>query len=388
LQQAQKMDVIGQLAGGVAHDFNNILASVLGFTSLALDRYGDRVDGKLAEYLGAVITAGERGRDLVAKMLAFSRSAPASAPSRVAAAEVVREIAGMLGALLPSSIHLELVLPADLPPVQADPVDLHQVLLNLALNARDAILERGRLSIGLALEPAAQGICDACHAAYAGPFIVLSVTDDGPGIEPAARSRVFDPFYTTKPVGKGTGLGLSVVHGVMHKSGGHIRLASSAGGTTFDLLFRPAVDTGTGAEGRAAALSPAACAGLRVLLADDEPLMRTYLEELLTGAGATVTVAHDGLEAWTRFEQAPAHFDAVISDQTMPGLSGIELLERIGVASPAVTRLLSSGYSERIEPQRLAERGIHFLPKPIDPRRLFDLLAASPRPDGRSDRVA
>ncbi|MEQ8661748.1 MAG: ATP-binding protein, partial [Gammaproteobacteria bacterium] len=390
LQQTQKMEAIGQLTGGVAHDFNNILCSVLGFAALARRRFDAAGEPKLAAYLEAITSAGERGRDLVAKMLAFSRSDVGAAPHALAAAVVVREALDMLAVVIPSSITLEASLDPAAPTVLADAAELHQALVNLVLNARDAVGERGHIRVSLQARANAEGECDACHHRFAGNFVELAVHDDGCGIAPAAVARLFEPFFTTKEVGRGTGLGLAVVHGVVHGAGGHVQVDSRPGsGTTMRLLLRRADPAHPAAPAAPAALPGApSLHGRRILLADDEPLVRQLVGEMLEQAGATVTTAVDGVDAAQRLRAAPQAFDLLVTDQTMPRLTGSELVAAAHALHPGLPVLMISGYGHDLDLARLHDAGVRLLGKPVDESALLeaiaDLLADGPSPGPRA----
>jgi len=377
MQQAQKMESLGQLTGGVAHDFNNILCSVLGFAALAQRRLGDTVDGRLEDYLQAITSAGERGRDLVAKMLAFSRSDVADAPSALEPCAVVQDALNMLAAVIPSSITLDEELAAETPPIMADRVELHQAVVNLVVNARDAISEHGHIHVALQTCRGAGEECDACHRPIEGEFVELVVSDDGSGIDAAHIARVFEPFFTTKQVGRGTGLGLAVIHGVTHRAGGHVRLTSRPGqGTVVRLLFPRAAEgaertTPTEARGSTAP----SLEGVRVLVADDEPLIRRLLSELLMQAGAHVTTAPDGNAAQRVLQETAAACDVLVTDQTMPGMTGTALIEKARELRPHLAAVLLSGFGESHDIARLQRAGVRFLPKPIDETLLLDVIA-------------
>ena len=377
MQQAQKMESIGQLTGGVAHDFNNILCSVLGFAALAQRRLHNTADDRLTDYLQAITSAGERGRDLVAKMLAFSRSDVADAPCALEPHAVVRDALNMLAAVIPSSISLDEELAEATPPIMADPVELHQALVNLVVNARDAIGEHGHIRVALRTCRGAREECDACHRPIEGEFVELVVSDDGSGIDPAHIARVFEPFFTTKQVGSGTGLGLAVVHGVTHRAGGHVRITSRTGaGTEVRMLLpRAAEDVARSAPIEASAPPVPSLHGVRVLVADDEPLIRRLLSELLTQAGAHVTTARDGNAAHRLLRETPAVCDVLVTDQTMPGLTGSALIEKARELRPDLAAVLLSGFGESSDIARLQQIGVRFLPKPIDENLLLDAIA-------------
>jgi PAS domain S-box-containing protein len=239
LLQAQKMEALGQLTGGIAHDFNNILGAVLGYTNLTLDRYRAELPEKAVSYLSEVQQAGERARDLVAKMLAYSRGSRGEVQV-VAVEPLLREVLRMLAASLPSSVEISTRAAADVPAIRIDPLRLHQVLTNLILNARDALDGQGRVELVLGFNPGLSGQCSACHAVFQGDYVELCVRDNGPGIPPEVLPRIFDPFFSTKPVGKGTGMGLAMVMGILQEAGGHVLVETAPGtGTAFRLLFPP-----------------------------------------------------------------------------------------------------------------------------------------------------
>jgi len=370
LSQAQKMEALGQLTGGVAHDFNNILASVLGYSSLALQRFGAANPPKLADYLGEVIRAGERARDLVAQMLAFSRG-ETSEVSPLAPAPLVEQMMKMLRPILPSSIDIRLDLAHDLPAVAANAVQLQQVLLNLCINARDATLGVGSITIAARCARFVHADCASCHQQFSGNFIALSVSDNGQGITEAQRTRIFEPFYTTGTDQKGTGMGLATVHGIVHRHGGHIGLESQpAVGSTFTIAL-PVADaaqrqsSGTATEGDASAL-PKAGWPARILVVDDEPSLAICTAEILDFAGFVTTVETDSELAARRFEAAPDDFDLIITDQTMPRLTGHQLSVIVLKRRPNLPVLLVTGHSTVVDEQQALALGIRcYLRKPV-----------------------
>jgi PAS domain S-box-containing protein len=238
LAQAQKMQAIGQLTGGIAHDFNNMLAGILGFAELAQERARQLDDTSLPLFLAEIYRAGERARDLVAKMLAFSRGRDVSTPEPVLLAAAIPEMMKMLRPVLPATIMIRTELDPAAPPVVLDTVELQQILMNLCINARDAMNSDGWIIIEVRRVTLANAVCNSCHAQFSGDHIELSVSDNGPGMDAATLQRIFEPFFTTKEVGKGTGMGLAMVHGIVHDRHGHIVVESQPGaGSRFRLLF-------------------------------------------------------------------------------------------------------------------------------------------------------
>jgi PAS domain S-box-containing protein len=376
--QAQKMEAIGQLTGGIAHDFNNILASILGYAGLALTRYAPDKNGKLAEYLREIYQGGERARDLVAQMLAFSRGASGELmPCDLR--PLVKEAGKLLAATLPSSIDLRLHMDEDVPPIATDAVQLHQIVLNLCINSRDAIDDQGRIEIALHQLRDVDLVCASCHGEISGDFVALAVTDTGCGIEPGLLPRVFDPFFSTKDIGKGSGMGLAVVHGFVHDCGGHIGLESTPGqGTSFRLLFPVAEAESRGAGGDAhGEVAPVTGSGdgAHILVVDDEESVARFVGDLLEGWGYRVTVLTDSSSA---LEWAEAHPDAAalaILDQTMPAMTGMDLAKVLRRITARLPVILCTGNSDRIDAMQLHEAGIDaLLGKPYDPRLLHTTL--------------
>jgi two-component system cell cycle sensor histidine kinase/response regulator CckA len=249
LRQAQKMEAIGQLAGGIAHDFNNILTGILGYLSLAAENRAARSDAKLARHLGQANLAAQRARELIAQLLTFSRGRKGR-PQPLALAALVEDALRLLASSLPSTLELETAFAPGLPRVMFDPVQLEQVVLNLCINARDAMAGSGRLRVGARVteEPT---LCASCRRRVEGRSVELWVADEGAGIAPEVRDRIFEPFFSTKEVGRGSGMGLATVHGIVHEHGGHIVVESTPGrGATFRIRLAPL------AEGVAAASEP------------------------------------------------------------------------------------------------------------------------------------
>jgi PAS domain S-box-containing protein len=381
LRQAQKMEAIGQLTGGIAHDFNNILQAILGNLVLAEERQAELGDERLGRYLERAHQASQRARDLIQQMLTFSRGQRGERrPASLAA--LTREGLKLLRSSLPATLELRTELDEALPAVPADPVQVEQVLMNLCINARDAMEGAGAIAVSVRAAEYGRATCASCRQRVSGRFVELAVRDSGAGIEPRVRDRMFDPFYSTKQVGKGSGMGLAMVHGIVHQHGGHVLVESEPGkGAEFRVLFEwptgaPAGRApGTGEAPRAA--PPARLAG-RVLVADDETLIREFLAEMLEGWGLEVVARADGEEARDAFAEDPQSFDAVITDQTMPRLTGLQLARLVTRMRPGLPVILCTGYGEDLEPRALESAGVRTLAKkPIEPQRLRELLAAA-----------
>ena len=368
LLQAQKQEAIGQLAGGIAHDFNNLLAVVLGNAELAFDRRGEPDPDDAATYLQAIIRAGERARDLVRKMFALSRSAGVRDVSPCDLGPLIDEAIDLLRAAIPSSIEITTDIAADLPPVRLSAVDLHQLLANLIINARDAVGERGRIVVTYRLHQPRRFTCDACRGQFAGDHVELTVRDDGCGIASEHRARLFEPYFTTKETGKGTGLGLAVVLGLLHEAGGHVLVESTPGeGAAFRLLL-PAQPASSPVAAPSPPLAGRGDAGpeRHLLVVDDEAAVATMLGEMLERRGYRATIITSSQDAWARFQADPDAFDGVISDLTMPHLGGIALLTRIRELRPHLPVVLCSGYHDPLDAATLpSHRFSAILQKPV-----------------------
>lgn len=375
LQQAQKMEALGQLSGGIAHDFNNILAAILGYSSLALDRLVSDKSGKLAAYLREVIAASERGRDLIRKVLTFTRTQPDAGASVVAPAAVVEEALAMLRPSIPAGIEIRSELDASLR-VRIDAGELNQVLVNLVINARDAIEDQGEILIRVRRVQARNEVCAISQQRLFGPFVAIEVRDSGVGIRPEHLPRLFDPFFTTKDVGKGTGLGLSMVQGIVRRAKGHVLVDTEPGrGSCFRLLFTE-VDAGNDGGAAAKAQGARAGTGQRVWIVDDEASVAGYLAELLEGAGYRVRPFFHPEAVLAAFADDARAVDLVITDLTMPGMSGLMLAERLRSVRPDLPVVLCSGYSDHVNRDDLAARGIRrVFAKPVTAHGLLEALA-------------
>jgi PAS domain S-box-containing protein len=372
LLQAQKMDGIGRLAGGIAHDFNNLLTAILGYVEMArLDLPADLpVDHALKSDLDEIGTAGDRAASLTRQLLAFA-SKQIVAPVRLDLSALVADILRMLRPLLGENIVIETVLESGIGTIEADPGMIQQLLVNLSVNARDAMPDGGRLIIETAAEVVTEAYAAAHPGAGAGSYVCLSVTDTGCGMSEEVRAHLFEPFFTTKERGKGTGLGLATCHGIVRQLGGHIRVFSEEGsGTTFR-IFLPRTDGPASVLPARAAVSPAPTGTETVLVVEDEAIVRRLAVLGLRAQGYTVIEASSGAEALEIVGRVAHQLDLVVSDVVMPGISGPELVKRLAVVAPGVRCLLVSGHAEAaVLPDGLTGIGASFLPKPFTPERL------------------
>lgn len=380
LRQAQKMEAIGQLTGGFAHDFNNILTSVIGWLVMGQERAEARGDATLARQLGQAQQGAQRGRDLIVQMLAFARRR--QVPRRtLALAPLLRQALPLLAATLPSSIELDaagLGADADSPQVEADAVQLEQVLLNLCLNARDALPGRGRIRVALGTHGGGAH-CRSCGRRLAeGRWVELRVEDEGSGIAPEVMQRMFEPFFSTKEVGRGSGMGLAMVHGIVHDHGGHLLVDSVPGrGACFRVLLPPAAAPAAPDDAVPAAAPPPRAAALagRVLLVEDDPLVGDYLAELLAGWGLETQLQRDPRRALAWLGSADAPAQLLLTDHTMPHMTGLELAAAARAVQPGLPVLLVSAHADDFDAGTLADHGVHAaLAKPVDAARLRGLL--------------
>jgi len=383
LRQAQRMEAIGHLTGGIAHDFNNLLTSMLGYTVMAQEQAEQLQHERLGKYLARVQRSAEKARDLIQQMLTFSRGSRGK-PQTVALDVVLSDFIKLVDSTLPATVELDTQLAQDLPPVLVDPVQLEQVLMNLCINARDAMGSVGQLSVSLGLEVHETAVCASCQQSVQGRFVALTVSDNGPGIDPLVRARMFEPFFSTKVSGQGSGMGLSMVHGIVHEYGGDILLQSAPGaGATFRILIPvlsqvldPAVQ---GAAIRPQALQWSALQG-RVAVVDDDVLVAEFMGELLEGWGLSARLFCDAEQASELLLADPYAWDFVILDQSMPRLSGLQLARRLLAARADLPIVLYTGFSDALAEAEVLEQGLKaLLTKPLDQARLHGLLRASLR---------
>ena len=375
LQHAQKLEAIGQLTGGIAHDFNNILGAILGFTGLTLDRFRPQLPDKAVDYLNEVQKAGERARDLIQKMLAFARGSGGEILV-LDPRPLVREVIKMLASTLPSSLELGEQVAATVPAIRIDPVQLHQILTNLVINARDATNGEGHIEVGLRTTRLEGEICDVCHQPIRGEFVELYVKDDGSGIPPGVLPKIFDPFFTTKEVGRGSGMGLAMVMGILREHDAHILVETRDGhGSTFRLFFHPANGHAPDAAVPVTETATPETGGKHVLVVDDEVSLGALLGEILDANGYRATVYANPRGALEAYRANPGEYDAVITDQTMPGMTGVELVRELLALRPELPVLMVSGYSDKVDAETAEKHGIRrFFYKPVESATLLAAL--------------
>jgi two-component system, cell cycle sensor histidine kinase and response regulator CckA len=370
-RQSQKMEAIGRLAGGVAHDFNNLLTVINGYGELVLDNLGER--DPLRAYAQEIRTAGDRAADLTRQLLAFSRRQLLQ-PQVLQLNTAIAQIENMLRRLLGEDVALQVSLDPELGRVRVDPGQVEQVVVNLAVNARDAMPNGGRLCIETANVQLDEDYTRKRAGVQPGPYVMLAVSDSGSGMDAETQRHIFEPFFTTKPKGQGTGLGLSTVYGIVKQSGGEVRFYSEAGrGTTFK-VYLPRVDVPE--ERVPEAALPAPGAGQTILVVEDEDAVRSLTCTILESAGYTTLAAANAEEALEIDGNAGA-LHLMVTDVVMPGRSGRELALRMVELRPALPVLYVSGYTGNAVVQHgVQDDGIHFLQKPFSPRALLTAVAA------------
>ena len=372
LRQAQKMEAVGRLAGGVAHDFNNVMTVILGYSAVLLQELSQNSSARY--FVQEIQRAGERCAALTGQLLAFSRKQMLH-PVSLDLHRVIRDLMALLKSLIGE--HISIVLQLDPLPlwVKADAVQLEQVLLNLAVNARDAMPHGGTLTIDTR-QVSREAVWGSDHdTRTARTYVRLRVHDTGTGIDPATKAKIFEPFFTTKPPGRGTGLGLSTVYGIVHQSGGTITVESAVGQGTTMTVFLPEVVPPLTALPPVQS-EPAHTTGTEIiLLVEDEPAVRLLTQHILRTHGYTVHEAEDGFQALDLIRRNALHIDLLLTDLVMPGMNGKELAMRLRSHFAELKVLYMSGYSDN-PPVTGDEAQGHttFLQKPFSPEDLIRMV--------------
>jgi PAS domain S-box-containing protein len=368
LRQAQKMEAIGTLAGGIAHDFNNMLAIIIGNAEIAIDDL-EEMDGP-RHNIEQILKASGRARGLVKQILTFSRKSDKE-KKPVSLASLLKETYEMLRSSLPTTIDMSLQIGTGADIIRADSSQIQQVIVNLATNAAYAMRENGgELAITLSdIIFDIDGIGPDPEMPP-GRYLQVTVKDTGSGMTDEVRSRIFEPFFTTKETGQGTGMGLAVVHGIVKSHGGAITVTSKVGKGSNFVVYLPETSGVPEKEGTAVSLPTG---HEHILFVDDEPAVVEMTETLLHRLGYHVTSLTDSREAWERFARDPSRFDLIITDQTMPGMTGLTLAEKMMQVRPDLRMILMTGYSETVSPEKAKEAGIReFVMKPLVKKELAE----------------
>jgi PAS domain S-box-containing protein len=387
LRQAQKLESVGRLAAGVAHDFNNLLTVINGYSRLLLDtlKAGDPLRDDVEE----IHKAGERAAGLTQQLLAFSRKQFLQ-PRVLDLNRVVDEMRPMLARLMGEDVEVCVQLQAEATTICADPHQLQQVLMNLAVNSRDAMPHGGKFSIETGFVEWGESQVQSRPGAQAGPYVMLAVRDTGVGMNEETLGHIFEPFFTTKGVGKGTGLGLSTIHGIVEQSGGYVEAESELGrGTTFK-IYMPRVVDAQADSGKPEAV-PASGGQETVLVVEDQAEVRRYTATALKAYGYQVIQAENADEALLLGERESGRIDLILTDVVMPSLSGRELADRLRERWPGMKVLFMSGYTDdTMVHHGVLQKDVEFIQKPFSPAQLAikvrEMLAAPGGPAGRRSR--
>lgn len=382
IQQMQKMESLGQLTGGIAHDFNNMLAIIMGYTELSVTVANKLEDKKLIKYLEQVNMGSQRAKELVMQMLVFSRTSEASVDKEnLLVIKSLNEIGLMLKPLLSSSIILNIINSDNALVIHADAVVLNQILMNLCINAKDSMVDdQGNIDIEASQVELNKEVCSSCFNLISGHFIQIEVKDNGAGISETQLNKIFEPFYTTKEVGKGSGMGLSMVHGLMHKHQGHLVVDSTEGiGSSFKLLF-PVIQEGSAKnliKDEPRIQEEVVNTQGRVLIVDDEVAIAGFLKEYLEDKGYQVQVINSSKEALEYFLKHYDVINLVITDYTMPDMTGVQLASEMLICSPDMPILLCSGYSQQINKEKALSLNLKgYIEKPINTTVLLEEIKA------------
>jgi signal transduction histidine kinase len=343
LLQSQKMEAVGSLAGGVAHDFNNLLTVILGYTELLREHLSEDTSG--LEYADEIHLAAHRAADLTNQLLAFSRRQIAM-PKVVSLNEVVKQVDKMLSRIIGEDIQLDTRLAGGVQPVRVDPAQIQQVIMNLAVNARDAMPQGGRLTIETSDMELNSEYAGRHIGVDAGLYTLLTVSDTGCGMDEATKARLFEPFFTTKEKGKGTGLGLSIVYGIVKQSGGEILVYSEPGQGTVFKIYLPVVAATPETLRPESEDKLGAPAAETVLLVEDDQQVRSLTRAMLTSRGYDVLEAPTPRDALKLIVEQEKHIDLLLTDIVMPGMNGADLARHATASRPGICVLYMSGYTE------------------------------------------
>ena len=366
------MEAIGSLAGGIAHDFNNILTPILGYTEMMLAMPGTRDD--MRGFMAEILAASQRAKDLVTQILTFSRQSDGDLRS-ISVSQIIREVLALMRASLPPTIEIKRAIKTENDKVLADSTQLHQVLMNLCTNAGHALKEDGgALEVTLSDLMLAERVHSEFPSLPGGHYVRITVKDNGTGMDAATMERVFEPFFTTKRSGEGTGMGLSVAHGIVTSYHGGISVESREGeGTSFHVVLPVAEEESVPQQKKV--VGDITGGGQRILFVDDEPSIVKMEGQLLSALGYDPELYTQSPDALAAFEEDPAKFDLVITDQVMPEMTGCELAERILELRPDMPIILCTGFTETCSAEDAEKIGIRdFLMKPVSKRELAESI--------------
>jgi len=376
LLHSQKLEVVGNLTEGISHHFNNLLVTIVGYTEMLLNGYAKDDEEKQTRYLQEVYTASLKASELIAQMQFFSDGGE-SESKPLMLNQLLEDVMGILRSTLPSSIELHMQQEDNLPEVKTDAGLFHQIMMNMVINARDAMKSSGDLYIELKRVDISNAECSSCHQSFQGDYLELMIRDTGAGIDKAKIKRIFEPYYTTQPIGQGSGMGLSVVHGIMHNHAGHIQVDVEPGQYTAFKLYFPVADAeqlpSDEANDKPENFSEL-ISNARILLVDDEEAVVNFEMEFLNVNGYQVTYFVDPDDAIVAITKAPEAYDLVITDKVMPHIDGLELAGAITAIRPDLPVILCTGNKNLLPDINLECVGVRaLLTKPI---KGSDLLSA------------
>jgi PAS domain S-box-containing protein len=385
LRQAQKMEAVGMLAGGVAHDFNNLLTIITGYSQLILNNLG--LNDPNRHSVEQIMKAGERAAALTKQLLAFSRRQVLQ-PRVLDLNKLVTSISNMLQRLIGEDIDLRLVLPTDLGRVNADPGQIEQVVMNLVVNARDAMPKGGVLTLETSNINLDSNYAKAHIAVRSGPYVMIAVSDTGSGMDESTKARLFEPFFTTKGAGKGTGLGLSTVFGIVKQSGGSVEVYSEPGRGTSVKVYLPRIDQPVSLDAQVDRRSIGR-GSETVLLVEDDDMVRTLVRETLERDGYRILDAPGPLEARRISDLTKEPIQLLITDVIMPKVSGRELAEQLIESRPSMKVLYMSGYTDNaVVNSGILKKEVAFIQKPFTPAALAEKVREVLEGDGSRTRKA
>ncbi len=378
LYHSQKMDTLGYLTGGIAHDFNNILGSIVGYNNLASKIANKIHNEQIQSYTNEVAVAAARARDLIDQMMTYSRAEPVE-QLVVEPQLIIKEVIQLVRSMIPASIDIRFTFVPDTPRIMISPISLHQIILNILINAKDSFAEHsGLVEIHIDSVTNLNGTCQSCHQQFTGNYVTIRITDNGSGIDPGIEKNIFTPFFTTKESGKGTGMGLSVIHSLLHDADSHISLKTAVGqGSTFTLYFPEYTETDHiqlhSSKHDHTNQDESKGQGQHIVVVDDDIALSLLMEEILENHGYRVSRFVSGTDALKAFNQNPADYDLLLTDQTMPVMTGDELACEMMRQRPNLPVIVCTGFSERLTDELAEEIGIKAIfKKPVDIRLLLD----------------
>ena len=372
LLQSQKMESIGQLAGGIAHDFNNILAAIVGYGSLVQMKMRDDDPSRL--YLDQILASAERAAELTQSLLAFSRKQVIN-PKNIDLSDAIHKVEKFLSRVIGEDILLTTALSAERLTIYADVMQIEQVLMNLATNARDAMPKGGRLMIETGRVSLDDGYVRTHGFGLPGHYALLTVSDTGEGMDEQTRTKIFEPFFTTKELGRGTGLGLAIIYGIVKQNKGYINVYSEVGRGTTVKIYLPLVEAGAEDAQNAEVQAPVQGGTETILLAEDNDAVRTLTQIVLSEFGYRVIEAADGEEALKKFLDNQDTINLLIIDVIMPRKNGRAVYDEVKILRPDVKVLFTSGYpADLIQKEGVLEKGLNFLSKPSSPQALLRMV--------------